>query len=196
MNPTPDKLVDAYLKRLESELGDLPRSRRNELVDEISEHIAEARSEFDADDELAVCELLNRLGEPEEIAAETRDRFGVRPRSGALDVAALILLLIGGIILPVVGWIVGVVLLWMSRVWTDREKLLGTLVVPGGLALPFFVATLSTSSELCSSFNGGPVTCSGGPSLAHQIFMIVPVVAPIVTTVFLARRRGRATAAV
>jgi hypothetical protein len=36
-------------------------------------------------------------------------------------------------LLPLV-WVVGVVLLWRSRAWTLRDKLIGTLVVPGGLA--------------------------------------------------------------
>ncbi len=32
-------------------------------------------------------------------------------------------------------WPVGVVLLWVSRVWSTREKLIGMLVLPGGYAL-------------------------------------------------------------
>jgi hypothetical protein len=56
-----------------------------------------------------------------------------------LDVTALVLLLIGGIVLPVLGWIIGVILLWRSATWSSREKLLGTFVVPGGLLLPLFV---------------------------------------------------------
>ena len=56
------------------------------------------------------------------------------------EVAALWLLLIGGIVLPVLGWIIGVVILWASERWTRREKLIGTLVVPGGLLLPLAVS--------------------------------------------------------
>lgn len=55
------------------------------------------------------------------------------------EVVALWLLLIGGIILPVLGWIIGVVILWASERWTRRDKLIGTLVVPGGLLLPLAV---------------------------------------------------------
>jgi hypothetical protein len=43
---------------------------------------------------------------------------------------------VGGGILLGVGWIVGVVLLWTSTVWNRRDKLAGTLLLPGGL-LPF-----------------------------------------------------------
>ena len=37
-------------------------------------------------------------------------------------------------------WVIGVVLLWRSRAWTLRDKLIGTLVVPGGLAFVMYVA--------------------------------------------------------
>jgi hypothetical protein len=43
------------------------------------------------------------------------------------------------VLLPLV-WVVGVVLLWRSRAWTVRDKLIGTLVVPGGLAYVIYVA--------------------------------------------------------
>ena len=55
------------------------------------------------------------------------------------EVTALWLLLIGGIILPVLGWIIGVVILWASERWSRRDKLIGTFIVPGGLLLPFAV---------------------------------------------------------
>src|SRR5687767_11415213 len=134
MNDT-DALVANYLKRLEKELSDLPRARRRELVEEISEHIDEARSGLEAQSEAEMRTLLDRLGDPADIAAEARERFGVQPKkSGAVEVGALILLPIGGVIVPVLGWVVGVVLLWVSDVWSKREKLIGTFAVPGGLA--------------------------------------------------------------
>jgi hypothetical protein len=43
------------------------------------------------------------------------------------------------VLLPLV-WVVGVVLLWRSRAWTPRDKLIGTLVVPGGLAYVIYAA--------------------------------------------------------
>ena len=38
-----DALVDRYLTDLEADLRDLPADRRGELLDEVSQHIAEAR---------------------------------------------------------------------------------------------------------------------------------------------------------
>jgi HAAS domain-containing protein len=195
MSSTADKLIDDYLKRLNRDLAGFPRARRRELVDEISEHIAEARADLETENEAAIRTLLDRLGDPEDIAAEARERFGARPKGSGWDVVALIMLLVGGVILPVIGWIIGVVLLWVSETWTTHEKLVGTLVVPGGLALPIFIELTATSSQLCSSYNGQPAVCEGGRSLAASILvisgMIVLFLAPIVTTAFLARRRSR-----
>ena len=47
------------------------------------------------------------------------------------------------------GWFVGVVFLWTSETWSTGEKLLGTLLVPGGLALPLFLLTVGTSANSC-----------------------------------------------
>ena len=51
MASTADNLVADYLKTLDSELRGLPRPRRTELMQEISEHIAEAREGLDPGDE-------------------------------------------------------------------------------------------------------------------------------------------------
>src|SRR5918996_268168 len=140
MNATADHLVDDYLKRLSTELDDLPRPRRRELVQEISEHIAEARADLPTESETEVRNLLDRLGDPTEIAGEARARFGIEGRKrGWLEPVALIFLLIGGVVVPIVGWFVGLVLLWASQIWTTRDKLIGTFVVPGGLAPALFM---------------------------------------------------------
>jgi hypothetical protein len=198
MSAQADKLVEDYLKRLNVELRDVPRARRRELVAEIAEHISEGRANLEVENEASIRTLLERIGAPEDIAAEARERFGVQRRSGALDVIALILLLIGGVVVPVIGWLVGVVLLWSSTAWTAREKLLGTLVIPGGLALPFFLFVYGGSTEMCVQRSGGPVTCVDDTSLARDVLMIVlfvvTLVAPLVTAAYLARRRTRALA--
>jgi ABC-type Mn2+/Zn2+ transport system permease subunit len=100
-------------------------------------------------------------------------------------------------VVPIIGWLVGVVLLWASDAWTTREKLIGTLVVPGGLALPLFLLAMGAYSETCSAVVGGPVTCTGGPSQAMQVVGSIVVtalfLAPLVTTAHLARRMGRSS---
>ena len=166
MKPTTERLVDDYLKQLDSELADLPRLRRKEIVEEISEHIAEARAASPSQGEAETRTLLDRLGDPAEIASEAKERFGVQPRkSRALEIATLLLLLVGGVVLPVIGWLIGVVLLWLSDAWDSRDKLIGTLVVPGGLLLPLALLTTGTSAGGCSS----PVPAAGAGEAAACI---------------------------
>src|SRR5919108_1416559 len=153
MTPRADQLVDEYLQRLDAELYGLPRARRRELVDEIAEHIAEARADLPAEGEPEIRTLLDRLGDPADIAAEARGRTAApRRRAGALEVAALILLLAGGVVVPVVGWFGGVALLWISDAWSVRDKMIGTLVVPGGLAPALYLTVFGAWAEACSQF--------------------------------------------
>ncbi len=207
MSTAADHLIDEYLERLNDELADLPRARRRELVREISEHIEAARADLPAQDEREIRELLERLGDPMDIAVEAHAGAepATRPRVGAWEVAAIILLLVGGIFLPFVGWLVGVFLLWASSAWTSWEKLVGTLVVPGGLLGPVLLLVLGVSVESCTrviDVTTGAVSsqsCTGGTSAAVQALWIAAfaalVIAPIASAVFLARRASRRAAA-
>lgn len=224
---TVDHLVSDYLARLERAAADLPHDRRAELLEEIRSHIDTARAAGAAADEAAVRTLLDRLGEPEEIAAAARDDTGVAglrvggtagpaagpassrvppPRPGiGLEVAAVILLTVGSFV-PIVGWMVGVVLLWVSRRWHVREKVLGTLVVPGGPGMAFFVFGLvawNTQRQVCMRVPA-PVTqgrfvesCVGsGPALwiTLPLFLAALILPFVVGGLLLSRARARATA--
>src|SRR6266571_3168857 len=121
MNASADRLVSKYMRELREELSDLPRQTRREVLEEIDEHIEEARAEL-GDGQTAIRGVLERLGKPAAIAEEARERFGDRRgRAGWREIAALVLLPIGGVIVPVLGWVVGVVLLWASDAWSTRE---------------------------------------------------------------------------
>jgi hypothetical protein len=204
MTESPDALVERYLERLRAELADVPRSRRDELVEQITEHIAVARAELPTGGEAEVRSLLERIGDPAAIAEEARERRErPAPQRRWLEVAALVLLLVGGVILPFVGWFIGVILLWVSTVWSPRDKIIGTLVVPGGLLPAFALPLLVTYGETCSSRidpRTGAVTehCTGGPSTGDQVLgiagFLVLLVAPVLTTAYLARRMRRETA--
>ena len=68
-----DEIVDEYLARLRAALGPLPAARRAQLLDDISQHIVEARARFPEQSPVAVLKLLDRLGTPEEIAREAME---------------------------------------------------------------------------------------------------------------------------
>ncbi len=47
---------------------------------------------------------------------------------GALEVASILLLFPGAIVLPVVGPLVGIGLLWLSTAWSTRVKVVVTVI--------------------------------------------------------------------
>ena len=66
-----------------------------------------------------------------------------RTRRQQREPLAVVLLVEVGAFLFVVGWLTGVLLLWTSRQWRTRDKIVGTFLVPGGFA-PAAVCTFWT----------------------------------------------------
>jgi hypothetical protein len=196
-------LARDYLKRLKKAARRLPRARRKELLREVEAHLSEALPPGTGEAEAQ--NVLERLGEPAEIVAEAGTGQALAARAGMHEWLAIPLLLIGGFIV-IIGWLGGVVLLWTSRVWTLRDKLIGTLVVPGGLLALVFAVWInlmsighssSTEPVTCiSTKNGG--TCQGGtssysgPSDARGwLVVLVLFVLPFFTSAYLAWRANR-----
>jgi hypothetical protein len=166
MNTTQtDRLVDEYLRRLEAAAAHLQRSRRAELVAEIREHIETALRQEDAANEVAVRNVLERLGPPEEIV-DAAEPPPAEPagRAGKLEITALLALLV-----PVLGWLVGMVLVFVSEAWSRRDKLVAAGLLLLLLLLPAF-AIVAESGGVDESVpvgsSGTPVT--GDPGPAHQ----------------------------
>jgi hypothetical protein len=141
--PHADQLIDGYLARIQAAAADLSAGARNELVGDMRSHIAEARARDSEETDASILNLLDRLGEPDVVVEEARNRThgraGASPpvapyRPGILEIAALVLL-------PLI-WPIGVTLLWISPVWKTRDKIIGTLVPPGGY-LGLFMLALS-----------------------------------------------------
>jgi hypothetical protein len=201
-----DDLIADYLRRLETRALSLPPDRRGELLDEIAAHIADARAASPSDDEATVRTLLERLGTPEEIVSAARGDDAqpaavVRPVGTGLELAAVLMLTAGSFV-PVVGWLVGVVLLWASSLWRVREKLLGTLVVPLGPGAVLwggpFLSPLGRS-EVCSvplPDDGQTATCTvvGPPAWVEPTVAVLLVLAPVVVAAVLMRRARRRAA--
>jgi uncharacterized membrane protein len=180
-------LARDYLKRLEKAAASLPRARRKELIGEIESHLNEALP-TDAGEADAL-NVLERLGEPAEIVAEAGTGQAPVARLGLNERVAILLLLVGGFLLGV-GWFVGVVLLWSSRIWTLRDKLIGTLVLPGGLATSGLVVTFAAASTGSGSDSPG----GGVNYLALVLFGGLLIVLPVLTAIYLGRRATRAKA--
>ena len=94
------------------------------------------------------------------------------------------------VLLPVL-WVVGVVLLWRSRAWTTRDKLIGTLVVPGGLAYVMYVAVdaVLLVSEGCEPEG----LCSVGIAIdpVWAVVLGALTVLPLASAIYLACRADR-----
>ncbi|MDA8374457.1 MAG: hypothetical protein M0Z91_09490 [Actinomycetota bacterium] len=193
-----DRLIARYLATLDRELRALPHARRRQIVDEINRHITEARADLDRHDPVAIKALLERVGDPRSIAVEA-DPYApeVRPNRWA-DRLVPWLLWLGGFIFGV-GWLLGVVLLWASPTWRTRDKLLGTVVFPGGLATAFALLSLQALGASCTgSQHPGKrlvfhCTTSGFvlPFPVAILTLIVMVVAPIITVAHLDQTRRR-----
>ncbi len=124
------RLVADFLNRLRDLTTTLPPAQQAQLLEELRSHIQEAVAE-DAS-EAALRRALETLGPPEAIAAAAGAR---PPSSGPAPVRewlAIAMLTVGGIVLPVLGWLFGVILLWSSPRWRTRDKVLGTVLWPGG----------------------------------------------------------------
>jgi hypothetical protein len=187
-------MVEEYLAELERTAVVLPLNRRAELLADVHSHIAVARAETapgtaaGAEDDAAVRRILSQLGDPQEIVATALSDLppGTQPDSRTLEITTVLLLLFGGF-LAGIGWLIGVVLLWSSRRWTRGDKLLGTLLIPGGLALP---TVLAAAAFGLAASGGGWL----GPATVIALIAVL-LIAPVFTAIRLARRGSRSLSA-
>ena len=198
--PHGDQIVEGYLARLRNALADLPRPRQDELLNDVKGHIAEARAGSHDETDADVLNILDRIGEPADIAAEARERLGVQARQPD----RIGLLEIGALVLTPIFWPVGVILLWTSSAWTTRDKLIGTLIPPGGyMSISFLLLGgpgSYTSSSTCAQTGTGPMTCTyqGPPGWLTTIGTVVGIfilVLPILTAIYLGVRLRQRTPA-
>lgn len=115
-----------------------------------------------------------------------------------LEQFALFLMLAGSVLLPVVGWLAGIVLACRSRRWSVRDKLIATLCPPFGLLPAIWLVLGPGPAEFCT---GGTTAsgrawehCTGNLSGAAQAVAIaaaiVLTIMPFVTAIYLNRRLG------
>jgi hypothetical protein len=125
-----------------------------------------ALAEAGARDEVTVRNVLDRLGPPDEIVEAERQVDGPPPgwtlapvqasaaaRSpwGGVEIAAVLLLTVGAVFLPIIGPLLGLVFVWMSVQWTNRQKTIATAIVVVILFLPIILLLgLSTGGAVTS----------------------------------------------
>jgi uncharacterized membrane protein len=103
-----DVLVNEYLGAVERALVGLPVARRAELLADLREHIAAQRELLDAESEADVRSILERLGDPEAVAAEARLDTPMPPP----------VQLSPGPRATAVGWVIAVMLVFVALCFT------------------------------------------------------------------------------
>jgi uncharacterized membrane protein len=149
-----EALVIDYLGRLEAAARSLPASRRAELAAEVRQHIEKALTEAGVRDEVTVRNVLDRLGLPDDIVDAERDADGPPPGWtisattgsaaqpsgwGGTEIAAILLLTIGAVFLPIIGPLIGLIFVWASTQWTNKQKLVATAIVVVVAMLPIIL---------------------------------------------------------
>jgi len=176
-------LVLQFRRDLRHATKALPRQQRRALLDDIDAHLDEALPPDATDSDVRA--VLDSLGDAEAIAAAATPAGALADRRIAPEVWALVMLTIGSL-LPVLGWAIGLALLWRSRRWSTRDKLLGTLVWPGGMQPLWIMLAIPSGSTDCVN---SVCTDSGfvPPPAVGVAILVILVAAPAAVLVHLAR---------
>jgi len=111
-------------------------------------------------------------------------------------VLTTVLLEFGGIVIPLAGWVVGIMLLWASPLWTRAEKLVATFAPTGAAAVSFIIAGLVFQERSVISADGGETINPLMPTMLWNASLLAPlaaVIASIVIGIVLSRRAWRRT---
>lgn len=179
-------MTDVYIRDLERAVRDLPKPLADDIVTGV-------REELRGLDAAAAADRIAELGDPTFIAASARGELPVRADKPWYTVLTIVLLAVGGFLVPVLGWLVGLVMLWYSRTWTLRDKLVGTLLLPviAGLvlAISWFVRAITPAEPV-----NGEIVNPLIPNvfdLTHSSILATIFIVPIITTIYLAVRARR-----
>ena len=153
-------VTNAYLAELTLALRILPVEVRREIHSGIAEELRGL-------DDGAASQRIGELGDPKYIAAAALDEvdagtFVVVESAPANDktwytLTAVFALLLGGVVIPFIGWFGGVILLWNSKTWKLVDKIVGTLVLPfgGGAIYAIAVKALMFPSQQVTEYSAG-----------------------------------------
>ena len=160
-----DKLVQRYLAQLDAALQGVDASRREEILAEVHEHIEQGRDGLDTDGAADVRTLLARVGDPAVIAAEAG---APSPDSRRWDAWAPWLIIFGPVASGL-GWIAGIAILWTSPTWSQRDKLIATVVSPAGLVALFFGLVAAMGGRRLALPLGAAILLAAAGLAAHVL---------------------------
>ena len=134
-----------YLARLTAESRVLTPDAQGELLADITDHLTTALG--DNADELAVRNLIERLGTPAELIAAAGPEAVLAPgrRPPALEITSLVLLVVSELLVSsllvaaLALWLLGVVLAVVSREWRPAQKATALAVLGIGFPLAYLL---------------------------------------------------------
>lgn len=197
MSNTAPQVVRTYLKQLDAALDGVPDSVRSEILGGV-------REELTGLDASTAAERIESLGDPLFIAAEARAAAAdgtpaaeghdaaVEGEQGWFPVIAALLLALGGIVIPVIGWIAGLAMVWFSRSWRTGEKLVATLAAPAAALV--IVVTVLVAQAVAPASAGAEGSNPLVPALHDMIWsgvLLLGLVNAIAGLWLLWRIRGR-----
>jgi hypothetical protein len=184
--PRIPQVVRGYLADLDRDLAGVSEEVRQGIL-------AGVREELDGLDDAAAASRIEILGDPAFIAAEARAGaaempaapkstaarlpVSTRPTARASDqswyvVVTGFLLEFGGIVVPLAGWVAGIMMLWASSLWTRGEKLVATIVPPGVGIVLFGIFALFGGARILL-WHAVVIGAIAGPVLASLVIGIV-----------------------
>lgn len=141
-----------YFKQLKRALGDLTEDRRDQLVSEIREHVADAMAQRPPDTPWELRELLAKVGTPTDIAAAALAEVGLTPHDRHLGRT---LLLSGITLVMVMGLSVGLLIAFAAP--TPQNERTRVKIVEEA-APTTSTSTSSTTSTTTSAPTSTPAT--------------------------------------
>lgn len=199
--------VRNYLAALEVRLAHLPADQSEEILFGVREHITEALARGSQ----STAEVIASLGSPDDVLAgyiadtpaPAPNQSVAQPaarqsyQSSTLWVVATAIFLPFGIFLAGVGYLFELAGLWMGTRWKLWEKIMGTLLFPGGMLgafyatfMPFWVSSVSVREDTAEATMSNPLL-PGMDFVAGLAMTCIPILVAVYLLVVGLIRRPR-----
>jgi uncharacterized membrane protein len=186
MTDTTPEVTTAYLARLDSELDQLPADLHRDIVAGVEEELQGLDAE-------SAALRIEQLGDPAFLAAEARAGSATEARAEtpseaplgssdapppgrAFSIAAVVVLIAGSLLVPVIGALAGLLFVSQAQAWTRREKAAAWCASVGVALLALAAAALMSSAD------------AGG---GHVVLLVGYLVFPVVGVVLAVRAQRR-----
>ncbi|MGO3146246.1 MAG: hypothetical protein ACTIJ6_01060 [Leucobacter sp.] len=163
---------DEYLAQLDIAIGELPHhlaiDLRSGIIEELSgldkAQLTQRIAELGTPQQVATAARTAHLDEEPQPARTAQSREF--PESRGFAFTAAIVLGVGGIVLPFIGWVIGATLVSISKLWTTREKAWAIIFTPAAV---LFTPLVSFLIRLLTTQNGAASSASGQFSLPTTV---------------------------